>query len=404
MMPRERILRQIRPFLDQLPIKVLLGPRRCGKTTLLGQLQEELKHRGVPDERLISVHFDDPASAPLCRPGALYHHLAERIVQNEGKSYIFLDEVGRASGWERCIDSLNIRYNCDLYLASSSANLLDSDPSIRLGERCVVFRVGPLSLSEFGQRYTAHFPETDERAVFEAYMKLGGLPYLERLGYDEELCAQYLRDAFSAIELADIVRPYQVRDVALLERLLAHVNLSEKNGFSATALSRTLKSETAAASTETMLNYLDACVNAHLLCRVPREDVPTHKLLTVREKYYLMDHGLRDAVYGAQLRATERLLEHAVLAEMLQRGYEVRTGRVGTQEIDFIGDRGDERVYVQVADTMPSRKATRQKFEVFDDVRDNYPKYVVSLDRVDMSRNGIKHRHVRAFLTQEAWN
>ena len=209
---------------------------------------------------------------------------------------------------------------------------------------------------------------------------------------------------FNSVQLKDIVKRNKIRDVDLLERIIAYVIANAGTTFSATSLARFLKNEQRTVAPETILNYIKFCCEAYLFYQVKREDLQGKQLLASNEKYYIADHGIREAVFGGNMRDINLILENIVYLELLRRGYEVPVGRTGDREIDFVCRKRGEKLYVQVTYLLASEETVSREFGVYDSIRDNFPKYVVSLDELDMSRNGIRHRNIRDFLLAEEWN
>ena len=238
---------------------------------------------------------------------------------------------------------------------------------------------------------------------FNRYLTAGGMPYLANLRYEETACRQYLQALFNSVELKDIVQRNKVRDVDMLERIIAYVTANIGTTFSSTAISKYLKSEGRSVSPETVLGYLKACTDAFLFYQVKRQDLRGKKILTVNENYYVADHGVRDAVFGGNQRDINLVLENIVYLELLRRGYAVTVGKIGDKEIDFICESQGNRLYVQVAYLLASEDTIQREFGVYERIRDNYPKYVLTLDEFDMSRDGIKHRNIRDFLLEKEW-
>ena len=404
MIKRESYMRRIRPFIDRDLIKVLTGIRRSGKSVMLELIQEELIERGVSSSQFIRFNFEDLSNSHLCTAQALHEEIGSRIEKMDGKAYIFLDEIQEVKQWEKCVNSLNVKYDCDIYITGSNAKLLSGDLATYLTGRYIAFTITPFSFAEFIDSYRQSKPDADEREAFMKYLTFGGMPYLGVLRYEEEPCRQYLQDVYTSVELKDIVKRNGVRDVDLLERLLAYISSNVGTPFSATAISKYFKSENRSVSTDTVLNYLNYCLSAFLFYRVPREDVQGKKLLAVNEKYYTADHGIREAVFGGNMKDINLILENIVFMELYRRGYDVRIGKVGEKEIDFVCEKKGEKLYIQVAYLLASPETIEREFGVYDSVRDNFPKYVVTMDEINMSRNGIKHRNIRDFLLAEEWN
>ena len=232
-------------------------------------------------------------------------------------------------------------------------------------------------------------------------MQFGGMPYLGNLQYQEKPVKQYLQDLYNAIELKDIVRRKKIRDVDLLERILAYVTANIGNTFSATSISKYLKNEGRKVAPDTILNYLHAGQEAFLFYPVKRQDIAGKKILSVQEKYYLADHGIREAVIGGNMQDINLILENIVFLELLRRGYEVTVGKYGEKEVDFIAKRQAEKIYIQVSYILATPETVEREFGVYKNIRDNYPKYVLSLDEFNMSRDGIIHQNIRDFLLEK---
>ena len=404
MIKRETYMRRIRPFIGNELVKVLTGIRRSGKSVMLNLIQEELAERGVERQQFISFNFENMSNAHLCNAAALHDEIIRRAADLDGKVYLFFDEIQEVAGWEKCINSFRVELDCDIYITGSNAKLLSGELATYLAGRYVEFIIYPFSFGEFVELYRTVYPDTDTRQCFQKYLLLGGMPYLSNLRYKEEPCRQYLRDLFNSVELKDIVKRNSIRDVDMLERIVSYITANIGTTFSSTAISRYLKSEGRSVSAETVLNYIKACTDAFLFYQVKRQDLQGKKILTVNEKYYVADHGMREAVFGGNMKDINLVLENIVYMELLRRGYAVTVGKVSDQEIDFVAQIRDSKLYVQVSYLLVAEDTIRREFGVFDRVRDNFPKYVVMLDEFDMSRDGIKHRNIRDFLLAEEWN
>lgn len=403
MIKRESYMARIRPFIDGDLIKVLTGIRRSGKSVMLELIKDELRARGVTEEQLVAFNFEDMRNAQLCTAEALHDELVRRAASIKGKIYFFFDEIQEVERWERCVNSLRVEMDCDIYITGSNAKLLSGELATYLAGRYVEFIIYPFSFSEFLALYHSVEPDADTRTGFDRYLTFGGMPYLANLRFDETACRQYLRDLFNSVELKDIVKRNNVRDVDMLERIIAYVTANIGTTFSSTAISKYLKNEGRRVSPETVLNYLKACSDAFLFYQVRRQDLQGKKILTVNEKYYVADHGIREAVIGGNMRDINLVLENIVFMEALRRGYSVTVGKVGEREIDFVCERHGEKCYIQVAYLLAAEETVQREFGVYGHVQDNFPKYVVSLDEFDMSRNGVRHYNIRDFLLAENW-
>lgn len=403
MIKRESYMERIRPFMGNELIKVVTGIRRSGKSVMLELIQEELMENGVEKENMISINFENMANAGFCTAKSLHDEILRRINKKEGKIYLFFDEIQEVEEWEKCINSFRVEIDCDIYITGSNAKLLSGELATYLAGRYVEFIIYPFSFKEFIDLYHTIEPGSDERECFRKYLFAGGMPYLSNLHYDEEAGRQYLRDLFYSVELKDVVQRNNIRDVDMLERIIAYVTLNVGTTFSATSISKYLKNEGRKVSPETVLNYLKACVDAFLFYQVRRRDLQGKKILTVNEKYYVADHGIREAVFGGNMKDINLILENIVFLELLRRGYSVTVGKMGDKEIDFVCEKQGNRLYIQVAYLLASEETIQREFEVYAGIPDNFPKYVVTMDEFDMSRNGIKHRNIREFLLEEKW-
>ena len=303
--------------------------------------------------------------------------------------------------WEKCINSLRVEYDCDIYITGSNAKLLSGELATYLAGRYVEFSVYPFSFKEFltlpAQR------GSDKLSAFRKYLQLGGMPFLSNIADNQQACSQYLRDIYNSVILKDVVRRNNIRDVDQLERVIAYVLANIGHSFSATSLSKYFKSEHRIVSHDTILNYIKACSEAFLVHKISREDLRGKKILTISEKYYVADHALRNAVYGQGAADIDQILENIVCTELLRRGYFVTVGRNGEKEIDFIGTKDGEKLYVQVCYLLADDSTVEREFGAYKGVPDNYPKYVVSLDEISRSRDGIKHKNISDFLLSDEW-
>ena len=404
MIKREAYMRRIRPFIGNELIKVISGVRRCGKSVMLELIQEELIETGASVSQFILFNFEDMNNARFCTAEALHDEISRRVALIGGKVYLFFDEIQEVSNWEKCVNSFRVNFDCDIYITGSNAKLLSGELATLLAGRYVEFIVYPFSFAEFTELYSRTFPNTASHELFSRYLTLGGMPYLGSLRYEEAPSRQYLRDVYNSVVLKDIVKRNKVRDVDLLERIIAYVFLNTGTTFSASAISKYFKSENRKVAPETILSYLKYCEEAFLFYRVPRRDLRGKKLLKVNEKYYVADHGIRSSVFGGNMRDVNLILENIICLELLRRGYKITVGKEGAKEIDFICDKRREKLYIQVSYLLASEDTINREFGAYEHIRDNFPKYVVSLDNYDMSRDGIKHKNIEDFLLMPEWN
>ncbi|VTX50336.1 AAA domain protein [uncultured Leptotrichia sp.] len=400
MLKRDEYIKQIVPFIDKDVIKVLTGIRRSGKSVMLKLLMEELKNRGINENQFIYINFENLKYRNLKNYERLYDFILNKVDDKYKSYYIFLDEIQEVEEWERCVNSLRVDedFNFDIYITGSNAKLLSGELSTYLAGRYIEFVVYPFSFKEFFEIMKEKNKEIDLKEAFQDYVKFGGMPFLHNLDYNYEASMQYLQDLYASIILKDITRRNNIRDTDLLERIINYVVMNIGNTFSATSISKFFKSENRKVATETILNYIKACEEAFLVYRVARNDLLGKKILNVNEKYYIADHGIREAIMENNQKNINQVLENIVHFEMLRRGYNVKIGKVDNLEVDFVCKKNDETIYIQVSYLLASEDTKEIEFSVLENIKDNYPKYVLSMDEFDMSRNGIKHVNLIEFL------
>ena len=397
-------MKRIRPFIGTDLVKVMTGIRRCGKSVMLDLIKEELKELGISAAQFITFNFEDLRNANFCTASSLHDEVIRRASEISGKVYLFFDEIQEVTDWEKCINSLRIEMDCDIYITGSNARLLSGELATVLGGRYVEFKIYPFSYAEFMDLYKDIFPDTSNSTVFQKYLTLGGMPYLSNLRYAEEPSKQYLTDVYNSVVLNDVVKRNKIRDVDLLTRIVTYVVGNIGTTFAATSIAKFLKSERRTVATDTVLNYIQYCISAYLFYQVKRQGIQGKQILSTNEKYYMADHGLREAVLGGNMRDINLVLENIVYMESLRRGYTITVGKSGTKEIDFICQKQDQKVYIQVTYLLASEETIQREFGIYDSIHDNFPKYVVSMDELDFSRNGIKHRNIKEFLLMKEWN
>ena len=404
MIKRELYLSKIRGFIDQPEVvKVITGLRRSGKSVLLELIQQELLERGTSRDRMLVYNFEDLRFRELRDPEKLHDQIRSRISEGTGRAYLFVDEAQEVEGWETCVNSLRVNSDVDIYITGSNARMLAGEYATLLAGRYIEVRVYPFSFAEFCSALRERSPQLSETELFKQYLWQGGMPFLADNGLDETSSRQYLRDLFASVVIKDVMKRNRFRDVDLLERIVAYVMANIGRIFSATSISKFFKNDKRTVAPETVLNYLKGCEEAYLFSRIKQQDVLGKRILQVNEKYYVVDHGLREAVYGNNERDIELVLENMVCQELLRRGYEITVGRVGSREIDFICKRQKEHIYVQVCYLLASEDTVAREFGGYYEITDNYPKYVVSMDEVDFSRDGIRHMNIRDFLLSSAY-
>ena len=400
MTKRELYIEKIKPFIDKDIIKVLTGIRRSGKSVMLKLIMEELKQNKIDEKQFININFENLINRELTTADKLHEYILKKASEIKKKCYIFLDEIQEVKDWEKCINSLRVNeeYDFDIYITGSNAKLLSGELSTYLAGRYVEFVIYPFSFKEFLETLKSIQQDVSTREAFQKYVKFGGMPFLYNLAFEEEASLQYLKDIYSSIILKDITQRNKIRDTDLLERVISYLIMNVGNNFSATSISKFFKSENRKVSVETILNYIKAAEESFLIYKVSRDDLVGKKVLNVNEKYYIADHGMREAILGSNQRDINQIFENIIYLELLRKGYNVRVGKVDNLEVDFVCTKGNEKIYVQVTYLLASPETIEREFTSLEKIDDNYPKYVISMDEFDMSRNGIIHINIIDFL------
>ena len=400
MTKRELYIEKIKPFIDKDIIKVLTGIRRSGKSVMLKLIMEELKQNKIDEKQFININFENLINRELTTADKLHEYILKKASEIKKKCYIFLDEIQEVKDWEKCINSLRVdeEYDFDIYITGSNAKLLSGELSTYLAGRYVEFVIYPFSFKEFLETLKSIQQDVSTREAFQKYVKFGGMPFLYNLAFEEEASLQYLKDIYSSIILKDITQRNKIRDTDMLERVISYLIMNVGNNFSATSISKFFKSENRKVSVETILNYIKAAEESFLIYKVSRDDLIGKKTINVNEKYYIADHGMREAILGSNQRDINQIFENIIYLELLRKGYNVRVGKVDNLEVDFVCTKGNEKIYVQVAYLLASPETIEREFTSLEKIDDNYPKYVISMDEFDMSRNGIIHINIIDFL------
>ena len=401
MIKREIYMQRIRPFMNTDLIKVFTGIRRAGKSVMLELVKNELKESGISEENFLCINFEQFSNSQFLDVESLYKKITDFQKNTKGKIYLFFDEIQEVPGWEKCINSCRIDFDCDIYITGSNAKLLSGELATYLAGRYVEFVIYPFSFAEFFEMNRLKNPNVDKNSCFMQFLKSGGMPFLSNFPDDDSAKSQYLIDIYNSVVLKDVVKRNNIRDVDTLERIVAYAFSNIGHIFSATSLSKYFKSENRKISHDTILNYLKFCSDAFLFYKINRYDLEGKKIVTVNEKYYCADHGLREALFGKNIQNIDQVLENIVCLELLRRNYKVYVGKKGDLEIDFIAEKQGKKIYVQVAYLLANEETIRREFSVYNAVKDSYPKYVVSMDDLDFSQNGIIHKNIKDFLLME---
>ena len=400
MIYRNEFLERLFKYKEKPLIKVITGIRRCGKSVILKLLQAELVRQGVAEERIIYLDFESFQWSALKRAGSFYEYISNRI-SRENRCYLLFDEIQEVAGWERAINSFSVDFNVEIYITGSNSHILSSELATFLSGRYVELNLFTLSFSEhllFRESLTGKSIE-DLHGAFTEYLRTGGFPVLHMASCDQETAMKIVYDIYSSVILRDVVQRYKIRDVELLERVVRFVFDNVGNKFSAGNVVDYFKSQYRKIDINTVYNYLNALEGAFIVHRIPRYDIKGKEILKTNEKYFVGDHGLVYAVMGYRDRFISGILENIVMSELLRRGYRVFTGKSSEREIDFIAEKNERKVYVQVAYKISEPATFEREFSVLLEIRDHHPKYVVTMDEVWRDNvDGVKHLHIADFL------
>lgn len=395
MIIRERYLKLIRPFYDQDLIKVLIGIRRSGKSVILTQIMDELKQKSIDSKHIIYMNFEDYDYEAYTDPQKLNDYIKEKINDDE-KYYIFFDEIQNVDKWERVVNSLRATKNASIFITGSNSDLLSSDLATHIAGRYVSFKVTPFTFEEVCELLNV----TDSRDIedaFNDYIKWGGMPQ-RFMQNDDNSKRTYLYDIYDSIIMKDIVKRFNIKDIDLLRRIITYILTTPSQVFSPDSLKKYMQSDSRNVSLETLYNYLDYIVRANLISKAERYDVRGKRILTGKYKYYLTDLGFTNVLSVGRKEQIGSYLENIVYNELNARGYNVNVGTLDNGEIDFIATKFNEKIYIQVAYILSDESVITREFGAYKKIEDNYPKYVLSMDKFDLSQNGIIHKNIIDWL------
>lgn len=379
-------------------IKVITGIRRCGKSVLLMQIMNELKDAGIEENKIVYINFED-YDYSFIKTGMDLHEYVKNQIKDDEKYYMFFDEIQVVPEFERVINSLRMKYGASIFITGSNGKLLSGELATFLSGRYVSFYVQPFSFREVCEIKGLEKKEVSEE-ILQDYMIWGGLPQRFLMG-DEEQTKTFLRDVYDTIVLKDIVQRAGIKDIDLFNRVMEYLVCNPSQIFSITSLSNYFLSVNRKVSKETIYNYLEHITTSLIMKKVSRYDIRGKRILTKMDKYYLTDMGLgriRNSGFKLEMGA---LLENVVYNELISRGFEVYVGKTTNGEVDFVTIKGQEKAYYQVAYYLYDQKVIDREFGAFSDIPDNYPKYVLSFDKMNFSRDGIIHKNVMEFLLEE---
>lgn len=403
MIYRAMYVDKIMAYTDTPFVKILTGVRRCGKSTILKMIMQELEtKRNVLPERIVSYRFDSMEYEDMTAK-QMFIELKKRI-SKDGRTYFFLDEMQEIKDWEKVVNSLASDYDVDIYITGSNSRMMSSEIATYLTGRYVSFRIYTLSFSEY-LLFKSSYAKVDEpKKELVNFVRLGGFPATHLQKYTQDEVYTIVRDIYNSTIFSDIVKRNQVRKIDQLERVVKYTFNNVGNTFSAKSISDYLKSEKRKLDNETVYSYLEKLEKAYLLHRCSRYDLRGKEILKTQEKFYLADTSLRYSVLGYNSDTVASSLENIVYLELCRRGYDVQIGKTPDGEIDFVATKQNNKLYVQVTQEIKSEKTEKREYERLLEIRDNYPKYVLTTD--DFSGGnylGIKTMHRADFLLSQEY-
>ena len=430
---RDLYLNKIIAFQDTEPVKVLTGIRRCGKSSLLKLMAAHLKDAGITDEQIVEMNFESHEFRTMTADD-FYSYVKQRVMPGK-RMYLFFDEVQRVPDWEGAVNSFRVDFDCDIYITGSNAYLLSSEYSTYLSGRCVEIKVLPLSFREFLEFHGFAIRETQSalggmrkqvldqngeryelREVFDAYMRFGGMPGIADVGLDQEKAMVLLDGIYSTVIVRDILErekrrdQKRITDPILLRKIILFLADNIGNSVSVSSMGNVLVNEglledgkrKGMPSAHTVQAYVNALLESYFFYETKRFDIKGKEFLRTLGKYYIADIGLRNYLLGFRDRDRGHALENVVYFELLRRGYDVAIGKVGNAEVDFIAAKADDKLYVQVTESMISEEIRRRELEPLQRIGDNYEKIILSMEPgLDASYDGIKSVSLMEWLVGE---
>ena len=375
-----------------------MGIRRCGKSVLLLQIMEELKQKGIRDDHIIYMNFEDYDFIDYTEAKEFNKYIKEKI-KDKNKYYLFFDEIQNVKDFERVINSFRATMNVSIFITGSNSKLLSGELATVLTGRFISIKMMPCTYSEYLELKKSKNEEIKENAL-EEYIAWGGMPLIYNTNSEIER-KMYLRDLYNAIILKDIVERNSIKDINLLNRIIQFMMENVGGILSSNSIAGYLKNEKINTSVDTVMNYIDYITTSSIFNKVNRYDIRGKSVMATLEKYYLTDLGLLTLKSSPIEKKTGGRLENIVYNELIARGYDVYIGKTEKGEIDFVIDKFGEREYIQVADYLSSDEVIKREFGAFDYVKDNYPKYVITMDKIDYSQNGIIHLNLEKFLLEQ---
>lgn len=399
MIKREMYLKKIRDSYNSELIKIIVGVRRSGKSVLMMQIIDELKEKGIPKDHIIYINFEDYDYTDYTKPKEFNKYVKSKI-KDEEKYYLFFDEIQNVEEFEKVINSFRATMNVSIFITGSNSKVLSSDLSTHLAGRYIKIKIMPFTFSEYLEFQNSQGISKNKDEAFLEYIEWGGMPQIYNSTSIQER-KMYLRDLYNTVILKDIVERNIIKDVNLLNRVIQFMMENIGGVISANSITKFLKSDNIKTSLDTILNYIEYINNSMIVDKVSRYNIRGKTVMTLLEKYYLVDLGLLQLKSSPIEKKVGGRLENIIYNELIARGYDVYIGKTDNGEIDFVVDDFGDRFYLQVADYLSSDDVLEREFGAYKNVADNFPKYVITMDKIDYSRDGIIHKNIIEWLLEK---
>ncbi len=398
MVKREMYLERIRPFYHSEMIKVITGIRRCGKSTIMKQMIQELKNSGITDNSIIYINFEDYKYRKISNADSLYEYIEKNLIGN-GKYYLFFDEIQNVNEFELVINSFRATRDVSIFITGSNSKLLSGELATHLSGRTISFRVMPFNFKEYCECQFEMKRNRTKEELLDEYMQWGGFPLVCKEA-EESSKEIILSNIYDSVVLKDIIMRNKVASPVALEKILEYIVANSSTTISGNAIASSLSDENQSVSAPTVYDYLKYIVDACICDKVSRYDIRGKKVLAYEEKSYVCDLGFFHIKKNRVKDEYNYIVETICYNELISRGYQVYIGKTYRGEVDFIARKGDEKFYVQAAYLLSDEHVIEREFGAYENINDNYPKYVITLDRICLNRDGIIHKNLIDFLLE----
>lgn len=399
MIKREMYLKKIRDSYDSELIKIIVGVRRSGKSVLMMQIIDELKEKGINEDHIIYINFEDYDYTDYTKPKEFNKYIKDKIKDND-KYYLLFDEIQNVEDFEKVINSFRVTMNVSIFITGSNSKVLSGDLSTHLAGRYINIKMMPFTFSEYLELQNSQGIIKDKDEAFLEYVEWGGMPQIYNSTSIQER-KMYLRDLYNTVILKDIVERNNIKDVNLLNRVIQFMMENIGGVISANSITKFLKNDNVITSVDTVLNYIEYINNSMIASKTSRYNIRGKSVMTLLEKYYVVDLGLLQLKSSPIEKKVGGRLENIVYNELIARGYDVYIGKTDNGEIDFVVDNFGDRFYIQVADYLSSDEVVEREFGAYKNVADNFPKYVITMDKINYSRDGIIHKNIIDWLLEK---